>query len=326
MFVLLRRLAFYVVTAFIAVTLDFLIPHLIPGNPVEAVIASKAGGIPPQATASLYAQFGIKQNEGLWGQYLHYWNTLLHGNLGLSISQYPAPVTTVIKSAIFWTILLVGVSTVISFILGTIIGSLAAWRRGTWIDGVLPISTFFQAMPYFFLATLLLLFFSTDLHWFPDHGGYEFENTTIGLNGPFLNDALKHAILPAVTIIGASLAGWIVGMRNMMITVRDEDYVLLAEAEMLPPRRVIWYAARNAILPSVSSFALALSFVVTGSLLTEIVFSYPGIGDVLYQAVLAEDYPLIQGIFLIITFVVLAANLFADVVYVFLDPRARQEA
>jgi peptide/nickel transport system permease protein len=325
-FVLLRRLGFYAVTAFIAVTLDFLIPHLIPGNPVEAVIASKAGGIPPQATASLYAQFGIKQDEGLWGQYLHYRNTLLHGNLGLSISQYPAQVTTVIQSAIFWTILLVGVSTVISFILGTMIGAMAAWRRGTWIDGVLPISTFFQAMPYFFLATLLLLFFATDLHWLPDHGGYQFENTTIGFNGPFLNDAFKHAILPAVTIIGASLAGWIVGMRNMMVTVRDEDYVLLAEAEMLPPRRVIWYAARNAILPSVSSFALALSFVVTGSLLTEIVFSYPGIGDVLYQAVLAEDYPLIQGIFLIITFVVLAANLLADVVYVFLDPRARQEA
>ncbi len=326
MLILLRRLGFYVVTAFIAVTLDFLIPHLIPGNPVEAVIASKAGAIPPQATASLYAQFGIKQNEGLWGQYLHYWNTLLHGNLGLSISQYPAPVTTVIKSAIFWTILLVGAATVVSFILGTVIGAIAAWRRGTWIDGVLPVSTFFQAMPYFFLATLLLLFFSTDLGWFPDHGGYEFENTTIGFNGPFLADAFKHAILPAVTIIGASLAGWIVGMRNMMVTVRDEDYVLLAEAEMLPQRRVIWYAARNAILPSVSSFALALSFVVTGSLLTEIVFSYPGIGDVLYQAVLGEDYPLIQGIFLIITFVVLGANLLADIAYVFLDPRARQEA
>jgi peptide/nickel transport system permease protein len=326
MTMLLRRLGFYVVTAFIAATLDFLIPHLIPGNPVESVIASQAGAIPPQATASLYAQFGIKQNESLWDEYLHYWNTLLHGNLGLSISHYPTPVTSVIQSAIFWTVLLVGVSTVISFVLGTVIGALAAWRRGTWVDGVLPISTFFQAMPYFFLATLLLLLFATELKWLPDHGGYDFQNTTIGLNGPFLSDALKHAILPAITIIGASLAGWIIGMRNMMITVRDEDYVLLAEAERLPRRRVIWYAARNAVLPSVSSFALALSFVVSGSLLTEIVFSYPGIGDILYQAVVGEDFPLVQGIFLIITFVVLAANLLADVVYVFLDPRARQEA
>jgi len=158
------------------------------------------------------------------------------------------------------------------------------------------------------------------------HGGYDFQNTTIGLNGPFLADAVKHGILPAVTIVGASLAGWIIGMRNMMVTVRDEDYVLVAEAEGLPPRRVIWYAARNAILPSVSSFALALSFVVSGSLLTEIVFSYPGIGDILYNAVVGEDYPLVQGIFLIITIVVLAANLVADIVYISLDPRARQEA
>lgn len=323
---LLRRLGFYAVTAFIAVTLDFFIPRMVPGNPVEAVIASKAGSIPPQAADSLYAQFGINLHEGLWSQYVHYWNNLLHGNLGLSISQYPATVGTVIKSAIFWTIVLVGVSTVVSFILGTAIGTLVAWRRGSWMEGILPISTFFQAMPYFFLATLLLLFFATDLKWFPDHGGYQFEIHTIGFNGPFLGDALNHAVLPAVTIIGASLAGWIIGMRNMMVTVRDEDYVLLAEAEVLPARRVIWYAARNAILPSVSSFALALSFVVTGSLLTEIVFSYPGIGDVLYQAVVGEDYPLVQGIFLIITFVVLMANLFADVVYVFLDPRTRQEA
>jgi len=324
--VLLRRLGFYVVTAFIAITLDFFIPHMIPGNPVEAVLASHAGSIPPQAAESLYAQFGINVHEGLWGQYLKYWDHLLHGNLGLSISQYPSPVTTVIHSAIFWTILLVGASTVVSFFLGTTVGALVAWKRGSWLEGVLPISTFFQAMPYFFLATLLLLIFATDLGWFPQHGGYDFQNTTIGLNGPFLSDALHHAVLPAVTIIGASLAGWIIGMRNMMVTVADEDYVLLAEAEVLPPRKVVWYAARNAILPSVSSFALALSFVVTGSLLTEIVFSYPGIGDILYQAVLGEDYPLIQGIFLIITFVVLAANLLADVVYVFLDPRARQEA
>jgi peptide/nickel transport system permease protein len=323
---LVRRLFFYAVTAFIAVTLDFLIPHLVPGNPAEAVIASKGGQFPPQAIAALYAQFGIKEHEGLWGQYLHYWNMLLHGNLGLSLDQYPATVVTVIRGALFWTIVLVGVATVISFVIGTVLGTLVAWRRGSWLEGVLPISTFFQAMPYFFLATLLLLFFSTDLKLLPDNGGYDFASHTIGFNGAFLVDALKHSILPGLTIIGASLAGWILGMRNMMVTVMDEDYVLLAQAEGLRPRRVVWYAARNAILPSVSGFALALSFVVTGSLLTEIVFSYPGIGNVLYQAVIGEDYPLVQGIFLIITFVVLAANLLADVVYVALDPRTRQEA
>jgi peptide/nickel transport system permease protein len=323
---LARRIGFYVLTAVVAITLDFFIPHLVPGNPVEAVVASKAGQIPPSALDSLYAQFGIDTKSSLWGQYLHYWHMLLHGNLGLSISQYPASVVDVIRGALFWTIIMVGIATVISFVLGTAIGALVAWRRGSWAEGLLPVSTFFQAMPYFFLATLLLLFFSTDAGWFPDHGGYDFAVHTIGFNGPFLADVLNHSVLPALTIVGASLAGWILGMRNMMITVCDEDYVLLAEAEGLPSARVIWYAARNAILPSISSFALSLSFVVTGSLLTEIVFSYPGIGNVLYQAVLGEDYPLVQGIFLIITFVVLAANLFADLVYAYLDPRTRQEA
>lgn len=323
---LARRLGFYVLTAAVAVTLDFFIPHLVPGNPVEAVVASKAGQIPPSAVDSLYAQFGIDTKSGLWGQYLHYWNMLLHGNLGLSISQYPATVVDVIRGALFWTIALVGTATVISFVLGTLIGTLVAWHRSSWTEALLPVTTFFQAMPYFFLATLLLLFFSTNLGWFPDQGGYDFAVHTIGLNGPFLADALHHSVLPGLTIVGASLAGWIIGMRNMMVTVVDEDYVLLAAAEGLPSARVVYYAARNAVLPSVSSFALSLSFVVTGSLLTEIVFSYPGIGNVLYQAVLGEDYPLVQGIFLIITFVVLAANLLADVVYALLDPRTRQEA
>ena len=230
-----------------------------------------------------------------------------------------------IRGSLFWTIILVGTATIISFVLGTLIGILVAWRRGSWLEGILPVTTFFQAMPYFFLATLLLLFFSTDLKLFPDHGGYDFTTHTIGLNGPFLADALNHSVLPALTIIGASLAGWILGMRNMVVTVRDEDYVLLARAEGLSSARVIYYAARNAILPSISSFALSLSFVVSGSLLTEIVFSYPGIGNVLYQAVLGEDYPLVQGIFLIITAVVLVTNLLADIVYVILDPRTRQE-
>jgi peptide/nickel transport system permease protein len=322
---LARRLTFYLITAFIAVTLDFFIPRMVPGNPVQAVIASQSGQIPPQAQDALYAQFGLNTDESWWQQYLHYWNSLLHGNLGLSISQYPATVTTVIRGSLFWTIALVGTATVISFVLGTLLGTLIAWRRGSWAEGILPVTTFFQAMPYFFLATLLLLFFATDLKLFPNHGGYDFTTHTIGFNGPFISDALYHSVLPAVTIIGASLAGWILGMRNMMVTVRDEDYVLLAKAEGLSPTRVIWYAARNAILPSISSFALSLSFVVSGSLLTEIVFSYPGIGNVLYQAVLGEDYPLVQGIFLIITFAVLVTNLLADLVYVLLDPRVRQE-
>ena len=146
------------------------------------------------------------------------------------------------------------------------------------------------------------------------------------MNWTYISDVLDHAVLPALTIVVASAAGWIVGMRNVMITTMDEDYVLIAQAKGLPKRRVIWYAARNAILPSVSGFSLAIGFIVSGALLTEIVFSYPGLGFILLSAVQDSDYALLQGIFLIITFAVLAANLIADFVYVFLDPRTRQEA
>ena len=181
-------------------------------------------------------------------------------------------------------------------------------------------------MPYFFFATLLVLFLSVHLGWFPAQGGYDTSVRRSASTGRSSRTPCTHGILPALTIVGASLAGWIIGMRNQVVTVADEDYVLLAEAAGLPRRRVVWYAMRNAMLPQISSFALALSFVVGGSLLTEIVFSYPGIGFTLLAAVKSLDYSLVQGIFLIITFVVLAANFVADIVYVALDPRTRQEA
>jgi len=186
--------------------------------------------------------------------------------------------------------------------------------------------TFFQAAPYFFVAILMVAVFATKLGWFPQNSGYSTTLVNPGFNAPFISSVLGHAVLPALTIVVGSIAGWIVGMRNMMLTTMDEDYVLLARAKGLSQRRVIGYAARNAILPSVSGFSLAIGFVVAGSLLTEIVFSYPGIGFVLLQAVASEDYPLLQGVFLIITFAVLAANFIADVTYSILDPRTRQEA
>jgi peptide/nickel transport system permease protein len=164
--------------------------------------------------------------------------------------------------------------------------------------------------------------FTTLVHWFPSAGG-----SVVGTTGlAFWGSVLDHSLLPAVTIVVASMAGFLLGMRNQMVSVMDEDFVLVARAKGLPTRRVVWYAARNAILPSISNFALAISLVVAGQLLVEIVFSYPGIGYLLFQAVINKDLPLTQGIFLVITLVVLAANFIADIVYVLVDPRARQEA
>jgi len=316
----------YLLTAIVAITVNFFIPRLMPGNPVEVAIGHIEGQVTPATIKALDLQYGINTKLGLIGQYFHYLDQLVHGNLGISFSSYPATVTSVIRSALPWTLGLVGIATILSFVAGTLLGIAAAWRRGSWLDNLLPAMTFFQAAPYFFVAILIVAVFATKLGWFPQNSGYDTTTLDPGLNWPFLSSLLDHAVLPALTIVVGSIAGWIIGMRNMMLTTMDEDYVLIAAAKGLSNRRVISYAARNAILPSVSGFSLAIGFVVSGSLLTEIVFSYPGIGYILLQAIGSEDYPLLQGIFLIITFAVLGANLIADFTYSFLDPRTRQEA
>ena len=326
MILLLRRIGFYILAALVAITLDFFIPRLMPGNAVAAALANLRSQFTPATIKALELQYGVGTNQSLWSQYVHYWDKLLHGDMGISTSHYPATVTSVISAGLPWTLGLVGLATVISFTLGTLLGILVAWRRGTALDNLLPVMTFFQAAPYFFLAIVLVTVFSTKLGWFPAINAYDQTLVTPGWNWAYISNVLYHAFLPALTIVLASAAGWIVGMRNVMVTTMDEDYVLVAQAKGLPKRRVISYAARNAILPSVTGFSLAIGFVVSGALLTEVVFSYPGIGYILQQAVLERDYPLLQGVFLIITFTVLAANLIADFAYVLLDPRTRQEA
>jgi peptide/nickel transport system permease protein len=323
--ILSRRIGFYLITALAAITVDFFIPRLMPGNPVEAILARLQGQISAGTVRSLELQFGVRTKEGTWGQYVQYLSNVIHGNLGVSTGYYPSTVSSVIRSALPWTLGLVGVATVISFVLGTLIGAVVAWRRGSWLDNLLPAMTFFQAAPYFFVAFLALELFAVKLGWFPPGRAYN-QLDFPAWSFSFAGDVLSHAVLPALTIVLCSAAGWIVGMRNVMVSTMDEDYVLVAQAKGLSRRRVVWYAARNAILPSVSGFSLAIGFVVSGALLTEIVFSYPGVGWILLQAVDNRDYPLLQGIFLIITFAVLAANLAADFVYVLLDPRTRQEA
>ncbi len=321
---LARRLGFYIVTAWIAVTLNFFIPRLMPGNPVELVFSRIRHSISPAALHAFTIAFGIDTRESLIGQYFGYLDQLFHGNLGISITYFPATVSSVIRASLLWTVGLLGVVTVLSFSIGTLLGVVAANRRGTWVDSLLPVSTFLSAVPYFWLGLVVLTVFGVDLHWFPLSMGYS-SSLTPGFTWSFIASVLDHAILPAVTIIVSSVAGWLLGMRNVMMATLGEDYVLLAEAKGLSRMRVTFtYAARNAILPNMAGFALSLGFIVSGALLTEVVFSYPGIGYVLFEAVSNEDYPLMQGIFLIIVIMVLLANLGADAMYAALDPRTRE--
>ncbi len=320
---LLRRISFYLVALWASVTINFIIPRLAPGDPTGALMARFQGRMNPQAIAALRLQFGLS-SDPLWTQYFQYLINLLHGELGTSFTYFPTPVVTVLAQEVPWTLALVGISVIISFTLGTLIGVLIAWRRGSFIDSILPpFLTFFSAIPYFWLALIALYIFAYTLNWFPLNGGYD-TSVTVGWNFDFLLSAFAHGLLPAFTIVLASIAGWMLGMRNSMITTLTEDYVLLAEAKGLSEFRImLLYAARNAILPNVTGFALSLGFVVGGSLLTEVVFSYPGIGFALLQAAQNSDYPLLQGIFLLIAVAVLGANFVADLVYVALDPRVR---
>src|SRR5215467_9704981 len=319
---IVRRVIFYLVAAWVALTINFFIPRAMPGNAVESVM-SKFPNLQPSAYKALQAMLGVGHPGSLWDQYWAYLGNVFHFNFGTDVTNYPASVASLLAQTIPWTITLVGTATVIAFLAGTVLGVVAGWRHGGWLDRVLPGLMFFQAVPYFFLALILLELLAVRGHLFPIAQGYA-EGLIPGWNLSFIGSAVYHSLLPAFTIVITSLAGWMLQMRNVMNTTVGEDYVVAAQAKGLRPRRVVLtYAARNAILPQLQGFGLALGFVVSGAVVMEIVFSYPGIGLLLLNAVSAKDYPLMQAIFLVITFAVLLANLIVDLVLVVADPRVR---
>lgn len=318
-----RRLALYALTAWVAITVNFLLPHFMPGNPIQTMIGKLQGTVTPQEINAIRLSFGGGLNQSLLSQYFTYIGQLFHGNLGVSLTL-GATVSSILRQSVLWTIGLIGIATVLSFLLGTVAGALLGWRRGSRLDSLIPTATFFQAIPYFFLATMIQLVFALHLHWFPALNAYS-ENVHAGWSWAFLASVLRYGQLPLISIVLSSVAGWMLGMRNMMITMVAEDFVLMSIAMGLPKRKVIMAAARNAVLPSIANLSLAIGLVVSGALLVELVFNYPGVGDLLLNAVQSQDYPLIQGIFLCITLAVLAANLVADLVYLVLDPRTRTE-
>ncbi len=322
---LLKRLGFYALAAWAALTLNFFLPRLMPGDPADALLARFRGKLDPAAIDALRDTFGLTEAP-LWKQYWTYLGHVLQGDLGVSVAYFPASVTEVIGTGLGWTVLLAGTAVVLSFVLGTLLGVAAAWWRRGWVDNLLPPAlVFLGAFPYFWLAMVALYVLGFTLGWFPLGHAYG-DDLTPGFNATFIGDVVRHAVLPVGTVVLVTLGGWLLSMRNTMIGVLGSDYVSLAHAKGLSPRRVMLrYAARNALLPSVTSFGMALGFVLGGSLLTEIVFSYPGQGYLLVQAVRNQDYALMQGIFLVITLAVLAANWLVDVVYWWLDPRTRDD-
>ncbi|MEW1820639.1 ABC transporter permease [Arthrobacter sp. NPDC080031] len=320
---ILRRLGFYLIAFWASITLNFLLPRFMPGDPVSRMFARTQGKMQPEQIEALRKMLGV-DTRPLWEQYVDYMHNILTGQMGVSISRFPTPVTEVIASQIGWTLLLGGTALVFAAIIGNLLGILAAWRRGGAIDSALPpLLIFIGSFPYFWLAMGALYLFGVVLGWFPIRHAFT-DGLEPAFTAEFIGDVGAHLVLPALTIVMVSIGGWMLGMRNTMIATNAEDYITMAEAKGLRPGRIMLrYAARNAMLPSVTSFGMSLGFVVGGAMLTEVVFAYPGVGYQLLNAVQGLDYPLMQGLFLTITAAVLLANFLVDILYVRLDPRVR---
>ena len=320
---ILRRLGFYLIAFWVSITLNFLLPRFMPGDPVSRMFARTQDRMQPEQIEALRKLLGV-DSRPIWEQYADYLHNMATGQMGVSISRFPTPVTEVIASQVGWTLLLGGTALVIAAVVGNLLGILAAWRRGGAIDSALPpFLIFIGSFPYFWLAMGALYLFGVTLGWFPIRHAFS-DTIEPSFSWEFMSDVGMHLVLPALTIVLVSVGGWMLGMRNTMIATNAEDYITMAEAKGLRPGRIMFrYAARNAMLPSVTSFGMSLGFVVGGALLTEVVFAYPGVGYQLLNAVQGLDYPLMQGLFLTITAAVLLANFLVDILYVRLDPRVR---
>ena len=319
-----RRFGFYLIAAFAALTLNFIIPRLMPGDPASIIFARFKGKLKPEAIDAMRESFGLT-NDPIITQYASYLKGILQGDLGISIAYFPEPVSEIIGGGLIWTIFLAGSSMVIAFLIGTTLGVVIAWNRTGKLDTILPPAlAFFGAFPYFWLAMVVLYIFGFSMNWFPI--GRAFGNeVNPGLNTPYLLSVLYQAFLPALTLVFVSLGGWMLSMRNTMISTLGSDYITFANAKGIPSRLIMLrYAARNAILPNLTGFGMALGFMLSGALLTEMIFSYPGQGFLLLQAVQSQDYPLMQGIFMTITLAVLGANWLVDIAILFFDPRTRR--
>ena len=321
----LRRIGMFFLVVFVAASFNFFIPRLAPGNPIGAItsrMANASAGIENgQAMFEAYRnRFGL--DEPIYIQYGKYmWNTV-RLDFGESLSAYPAGVWEIIRPAIGWSMGLIGVSVLFTFALGVTIGALLAWK-GTprMVRALLPVTMIGGVLPYYLLAMLLLYVFAFTTRLFPMSGAYD-SGIRTELSWTYISTIARHAVLPALSIILTSVGGWALTMRGLMVNTIGEDYMLLADAKGLPKRRILWwYSVRNAIPPQVTHLAIALGYVVSGAILVEIVFSYPGLGYQLYQAIVNSDYTVIQGITLILAVSVGLGVLIIDLIYPRLDPR-----
>jgi len=319
-----KKLIWFVLTFVVAVVLNFLLPRLMPADPVAAMM-NKMGTMSDASTIQEMYQFYAEQfgtNKPLWQQFVIFCQNALKGDFGLSFSQYPRSVSDIISSSIGWTIALQFPAIITGWILGNLLGALAAYLRKGWDKVLMPVSLFVSNFPAFGMAVILLVTFAGKLKWFPIGGGYNFDMIP-NLSWAFVKSVIHHYQLPFWSIVLISIGGQAVGMRSMSIYELNADYVKYSRFLGIKDSKIVGYVFRNAMLPQITGLALSIGTMVGGALVAEIIFSYPGLGSTMYAAVTAADYPLISACTLIITVMVLLVTLLLDVVYGFIDPRVK---
>lgn len=316
-----RKLLIYGLTFFLAVTIDWMIPRFMPGDPIANMLSRATVNVENAQLMYDYFEQVFGLDVPLWRQYLNFWAALFRGDLGISVYMFPTPVTEVIMRAVPYDVFLLLPAILLSWYAGNKFGAFAA--RSKWLDNtVLPIGYILTATPYMWLGILLAWVFGVVLGIFPLAGAYGFD-VRPQFSWTFIWSVLKHWFLPFASIFLVRFGGWAIGMRNMIIYELDADYSHYLEALGAPRKLVRQYAYRNAILPQITGLSLDLGIIVAGALVTEVVFSYPGIGTLILQAIQNQDYFLLQGCFLFIIIGVLLANFVIDFVYVIVDPRTR---
>ncbi len=321
---IIRKSIFYFFSFWFILFIDFLIPHLMPGNPVDAVIGSlsQTTSLTSQQITSLKDSLGFT-NGPITSEFLTFVVNIFSGKFGTSIQYYPTPAIDIIRQSIVWTILLFGTALILSFMIGNYLGLKSAHQRASKRDGTVSVmSLFFYSFPYFWMALLFLYIFSIKNHIFPESGAYS--HLVAYLSPAFFFSVLTHIILPLSTLILASYGAWYLGMRNNTISTLNEDYLKYAEIAGLKKEKIISYSKKNAILPNLTGFALSLGNIIGGGILVEMVFSYPGLGFDIYNAVINEDFPVLETAFFLIIIAVLVANFVMDLLYYRLDPRIRE--
>lgn len=322
---LASKTVWYLGALVVAVVLNFLLPRLIPGNPVDVIVSSLGqGGASSEAQQRVYEQFmrEFGLDQPMWNQFVTYLTSILHGNLGKSFAFYPTPVGELIAQSLPWTLALQIPAILIGWIVGNVLGAVAAYKGGGWDKSVFTTSLVFSSMPYFCLSIILLYVLAVYLGWFPPGGAYSL-GTSPEWSWAFFSDALQYWWLPFLSLLLINIGGQAVGMRSMAIYELGSDYVNYSRSLGIGDAKMTRYIFNNAMLPQITGLALSIGTMVGGALITELVFNYPGMGTLLFNAISSNDYPVVQAVTLIITVAVLVANYAVEILYGFIDPRIR---